>query len=152
MTTLLENRQARHLYHIEESLEAGLVLEGWEVKAILAGRANFNGGGAFIRIRDGEAWLEAMTITPLPMSSQGLLHTLQPSRARKLLLHRAELAKLGRKVAERGYTVVPLEVTRDRKLKLRIGLAKGKNVADKRETLRSRDLDREVQRELAGRG
>jgi len=152
MTTLLENRQARHLYHIEESLEAGLVLEGWEVKAILAGRANFNGGGAFIRIRDGEAWLEAMTITPLPMSSQGLLHTLEPSRARKLLLHRAELAKLGRKVAERGYTVVPLEVTRDRKLKLRIGLAKGKNVADKRETLRSRDLDREVQRELAGRG
>jgi SsrA-binding protein len=128
-----------------------LALEGWEVKAILAGRANFNGGGAFIRFTGGEAWLEAMTITPLPMANQGLLHVAQPGRARKLLLNRAELNKLARKVAERGYTVVPLEVTRERKLKLKIGLAKGKNVADKRETLRNRDLQREVQRELAGR-
>ncbi len=152
MTTILENRQARHLYHIEERLEAGLVLEGWEVKAILAGRANFNGGGAFIRFTGGEAWLEAMTITPLPTSNQGLLVVTEPSRARKLLLRRAELNKLSRKVAERGYTVVPLEVSRDRKLKLHIGLAKGKNLADKRDTLRERDLNREMQRELAGRG
>jgi SsrA-binding protein len=152
MTTVLENRQARHLYHIEESLEAGLVLEGWEVKAILAGRANFNGGGAFIRFAGGEAWLESMTITPLPTSNHGLLVETDPTRARKLLLRRTELTKLSRKVAERGYTVVPLEVSRDRKLKLRIGLAKGKNVADKRQTLRDRDMTREVQRELAGRG
>ncbi|KVP17193.1 SsrA-binding protein SmpB [Burkholderia ubonensis] len=152
MTTILENRQARHLYFIEESLEAGLVLEGWEVKAILTGRANFNGGGAFIRMSGGEAWLEAMTITPLPMANQGLLSSLQPARARKLLLSRAELTKLSRKVAERGYTVVPLEVTRGRKLKLMIGLAKGKNKADKRETIKARELTREVQRELASHG
>ena len=151
MTTILENRQARHLYSIEESMEAGLVLEGWEVKAILAGRANFNGGGAFVRVENGEAWLEAMTITPLPMANQGLLAQLTPGRARKLLLHASELTKLSRRVAERGYTVVPLAVVRGRKLKLTIGLAKGKNVADKRNTIKQRDLSREVQRELASR-
>lgn len=149
MTTILENRQARHLYFIEESLEAGLVLEGWEVKAILAGRANFNGGGAFIRMSGGEAWLEAMHITPLPMANQGLLSNHEPARARKLLLRSAELTKLTRKVAERGYTVVPLEVIRGRKLKLKIGLAKGKNKADKREAIKERDLTREMQRELS---
>ncbi|MBU9200244.1 SsrA-binding protein SmpB [Burkholderia multivorans] len=152
MATILENRQARHRYFIEERLEAGLVLEGWEVKAILAGRANFNGGGAFIRLTDGEAWLEAMTITPLPETRQGLLVQPQASRARKLLLSRAELNKLSRRVAEKGYTVVPLEVVRGRKLKLNIGLARGKNVADKRESIKARDLDREVQRDLAARG
>ena len=151
MTTILENRQARHLYSIEESMEAGLVLEGWEVKAILAGRANFNGGGAFVRVENGEAWLEAMTITPLPMANQGLLAQHTPGRARKLLLHASELTKLSRRVAERGYTVVPLAVVRGRKLKLTIGLAKGKNVADKRNTIKQRDLSREVQRELASR-
>jgi len=152
MTTLLENRQARHLYSIETTYEAGLVLEGWEVKAILAGRANFNGGGAFIRMTGGEAWLEAMTITPLATSAQGLLAQHQPSRARKLLLSREELDKLAKKVAERGYTIVPLEVINGRKFKLKIGLAKGKNVADKRDTIKKRDQARDLQRELAGRG
>jgi SsrA-binding protein len=151
MTTILENRQARHLYSIEESMEAGLVLEGWEVKAILAGRANFNGGGAFVRVENGEAWLEGMTITPLPMANQGLLAQHTPGRARKLLLHASELTKLSRRVAERGYTVVPLAVARGRKLKLNIGLAKGKNVADKRNTIKQRDLTRELQRDLTGR-
>lgn len=149
MTTILENRQARHLYFIQETLEAGLVLEGWEVKAILAGRANFNGGGAFIRLTGGEAWLDAMTISPLPTANQGLLARHDPARARKLLLKSSELAKLSRKVAERGYTVVPLEVIRGKKLKLKIGLAKGKNMADKRETLKKRDAEREIQRGLA---
>lgn len=152
MPTILENRQARHLYSIEESMEAGLVLEGWEVKAILAGRANFNGGGAFVRMENGEAWLESMTITPLPMANQGLLAQHTPGRARKLLLHASELTKLSRRVAERGYTVVPLAVVRGRKLKLTIGLAKGKNHADKRNTIKQRDQARDVQRELAGRG
>lgn len=147
MSPILDNRQARHLYSIEDSFEAGLVLHGWEVKAILAGRANFNGGSAFIRISGGEAWLEAMTITPLAASNQGLLVTMEPNRPRKLLLHRSELNKLSRKVAERGYTVVPLVVTKGRKLKLKIGLAKGKTLFDKRDTLRKRDLLREQQRE-----
>jgi len=150
MTTILENRQARHRYFIEERLEAGVVLEGWEVKAILAGRANFNGGGAFIRITNGEAWLESMTITPLLMANMGRLAPRTPARARKLLLSRAELTKLSRKVAERGYTIVPLEVTLStkKKLKLQIGLAKGKNHADKRETVKQRDLTRELCREI----
>lgn len=151
MTVLLENRQARHLYRIEERLEAGLMLEGWEVKAILGGRANFNGGGAFVRLTDGEAWLEAMTITPMASSNEGLLFTPQPSRARKLLLRRAELDKLAKKVAERGYTVVPLELVGGRKFKLIIGLAKGKSLVDKRDTIKKRDQDRELQRDLSSR-
>lgn len=149
MKTLLENRQARHLYFIEDTLEAGLVLEGWEVKAILAGRANFNGGGSFIKLIDGEAWLEAMTITPLPEASLGLLAERPAARRRKLLLSAAELTKLGRKVAERGYTIVPLAVVRKRKLKLEIGLAKGKRLPDKRDTLKQRDLERAAAREVA---
>ncbi|MEX3983962.1 SsrA-binding protein SmpB [Paraburkholderia sp. EG287A] len=142
MSTVIENRQARHLYFVEDTLEAGLVLEGWEVKAILGGRANFNGGGAFIRFIDGEAFIDAMTITPLLEHHQGLLASRQPNRLRKLLLTKAELAKLGRKVAERGYTVVPLAVVRRRQLKLVIGLARGKKQHDKRETIKQRDQAR----------
>lgn len=142
MTTVIENRQARHLFAIEDTLEAGLVLEGWEVKAILGGRANFNGGGAFIRFVDGEAFIDAMTITPLLEHHQGLLAQRQPNRLRKLLLTKQELTKLGRKVAERGYTVVPLAVVRRRQLKLVIGLARGKKQHDKRETIKQRDLSR----------
>lgn len=146
-TTVLENRQARHLYFIEDTFTAGMVLEGWEVKSILSGRANFNGGGAFIKFIGGEAWLEAMTITPLASTSQGLLVSRQPNRARKLLLTRAELNKLQDKVVKRGYTVVPLAVERDRKLKLVLGLAKGKKQHDKRETIKARDLTRSLARE-----
>lgn len=147
---VLENRQARHLYFIEDTFTAGMVLEGWEVKSILSGRANFNGGGAFIKFINGEAWLEAMTITPLASTTQGLLVSRQPSRARKLLLTRAELNKLQDKVVKRGYTVVPLAVERDRKLKLVLGLAKGKKQHDKRETIKARDLSRSLAREARG--
>ena len=146
MTTIIENRQARHLYTIEDTLEAGLVLEGWEVKAMLGGRANFNGGGAFIRFIGGEAFVDAMTITPLLEHHQGLLAPREPNRLRKLLLTKHELEKLGRKVAERGYTVVPLAVVRRRTLKLVIGLARGKKQHDKRETLKQRDLMRAAAR------
>lgn len=145
---ILENRQARHLYHIEDSFEAGLVLEGWEVKAILGGRANFNGGGAYVRLLTGEAWLESMTITPQVETNQGLLVSRVPGRARKLLLKRQELDKLSKKVIERGYTLVPLAVTRGRKLKLQIGLAKGRKQADKRQALKERDLGRAAEREM----
>ena len=142
MSTVIENRQVRHHYFVEDTLEAGLVLEGWEVKAILGGRANFNGGSAFIRFADGEAFIDAMTITPQLEHNQGLLAPRQPNRLRKLLLTKAELAKLGRKVAERGYTVVPLAIVRRRQLKLVIGLARGKKQHDKRETIKQRDLSR----------
>lgn len=146
MKTLLENRQARHNYFIDDTMTAGLKLEGWEVKAIRAGRANFNGGGAFIRFTGGEAWLEAMTITPLRESNFGLLEERKPNRERKLLLKRSELDKLGKRVAERGYTIVPLAVLDGRHFKLQIGIAKGKKQHDKRETLKQRDLIRALAR------
>ena len=103
---VIENRQARHLYKVEETLEAGLKLEGWEVKAILDGRATFNAGESFVRIRGGEAFLESLTVTPASQDRKGLLHEPQPLRPRKLLLHKAELRKLERRVAEHGYTIV----------------------------------------------
>lgn len=146
-----ENRQARHLYFIEDTLTAGLALEGWEVKAILAGQANFNGGGSFIKVEGGEAFLDALTVTPLVQARKGLLEDLQPNRRRKLLLKRAELTKLGRRVAQKGYTLVPLAVTYNGKLKLEVGVARGKKLADKRETVKDRDLQRETQRQLRDR-
>lgn len=146
--TVVENRQARHQYFIEEDFEAGIMLQGWEVKSILAGQATFNGGSSFVRLIDGDAYLDAFTITPLPQARKGLLTECQPIRLRKLLLNKSELKKLERRVSERGYTVVPLEVTYGRKLKVRIGLAKGKKLADKREVVKSRDLARETAREL----
>ncbi len=146
---VVENRQAHYLYAIEDTFEAGLMLEGWEVKAILGGRATFNGGSSFVRLIDDEAFVDALTITPLPQSNQGLLATMDPLRLRKLLLKKTELNKLQRRVAERGYTLVPLTLTQRGKLKLEIGLAKGKKLADKRQTLKDRDVQRDTQRELS---
>lgn len=146
--TVVDNRQARHLYLIEDTFEAGIMLTGWEVKAILAGQATFNGGSAFVRMHQGEAFLESLTITALPQARIGLLESLEPMRPRKLLLRRTELTKLARRVAERGYTVVPLALTYNGKLKVQIGLAKGKKLADKRDTVKARDLDRETARQL----
>ncbi len=143
-----ENRQARHNYFIEDTVQAGIMLQGWEVKAILAGQANFNGGSAFVKFEGGEAWLDALTVTPLASSDKGLLVDRQPLRRRKLLLKKQELKKLERRVLERGYTVVPLALTYTGKLKVDLGLARGKKLADKRETVKARDLDRETQRQL----
>jgi len=145
---MAENRQARHLFHIEDTFEAGIMLQGWEVKAIQAGQANFNGGSAFIRVDGTGAYLESLTVTPLANSNKGLLVDRQPNRSRTLLLRKAELNKLEKRVKERGYTVVPLMVTQGRKLKIVLGLAKGKKLADKRATLKERDLEREVARQL----
>lgn len=144
--TLVENRQARHLYAIEDTFTAGLMLEGWEVKAILGGQATFNGGGAYIKLRNGEAFIESLTITPMANSNKGLLVERNPCRERKLLLNRSELNKLTKKVAERGYTIVPLSIILNRKFKIEIGLGKGKNSADKRATVKERDLKRELAR------
>jgi SsrA-binding protein len=143
-----ENRQARHLYFIEETLEAGIMLMGWEVKAILAGQATFNGGSAYVLLENGEAFVDSLTITPLPQARKGLLTDISPNRKRKLLLNSTELTKLGRRVRERGYTIVPLALTYGSKLKLDIGLAKGKKLADQRDTVRARDLARETERQL----
>jgi SsrA-binding protein len=146
--TVIENRQARHLFSIEDTFEAGLILEGWEVKAILSGRANFNGGSAFIRMTDGEAFLDGLTVTPMPQAVMGGFIAMEALRKRKLLLHKTELNKLQRRVSERGYTVVPLALTYNGKLKVQIGLAKGKNLHDKRDTLKQRDIGRDMARDL----
>jgi SsrA-binding protein len=146
--TVVDNRQARHLYFIEDTFEAGIMLQGWEVKAILAGQATFNGGAAFVRLIDGEAFIDSLTITPLTQARKGLLTELDPGRRRKLLLNKSELIKLERRVAERGYTIVPLALTYGRKLKVNIGLVKGKKLADKRETVKNRDQQRDMAREM----
>lgn len=146
--TVVDNRQARHLFFIEDTFEAGIMLQGWEVKAILAGHANFNGGSAFVRMVDGEAFLDALTVTPLPQAVKGGFIDMQPVRLRKLLLNKTELTKLQRRVSERGYTVVPLSITYNGKLKVQIGLAKGKQLHDKRETMKQRDIGRDMARDL----
>jgi SsrA-binding protein len=146
--TVVDNRQARHQYFIEDTFEAGIMLQGWEVKAVLAGQATFNGGAAYVRLVDGEAFIDALTITPLPQARKGLLVELEPGRRRKLLLNKTELRKLERRVSERGYTVVPLALTYGRKLKVNIGLARGKKLADKRETVKQRDQQRDMAREI----
>lgn len=149
MKTLFKNRQATHEYAIEDTLTAGIMLEGWEVKSLLASQATFNAGNAFVRLVGGEAFLEAFTIQPLAQTNMGLLAERNPLRSRKLLLTRHEIDKWSKKVAERGFTIVPLEFMQGRKLKIVIGLAKGKNLRDKRETVKARDLDREIARELS---
>lgn len=155
--TIAENRQARHQYHIEDTWEAGVELQGWEVKAALGGQATFNGGAAFVRFEQGQAFVENMTFTPLstagaapagPGASAWAPHREEPNRRRRLLLKRVELDKLAKKVLERGYTVVPLELTYKGKLKLNIGLAKGKQLHDKKDALKARDEQRELQRDL----
>lgn len=145
METIAENRQARHLYQIEDTFLAGIVLEGWEVKSILAGRGNFGMGGAFVAIKGGEAFLEGTHITPGKEIHRTHIDTPHPNRTRKLLLTRQELSKLSKKVIERGYTVIPLEIQREgagKKLKVLIGLAKGKKQYDKRADQKARDLER----------
>jgi SsrA-binding protein len=146
--TVVDNRQARHLFHLEDTFEAGIMLQGWEVKSILAGQANFNGGGAFIRLIDGEAFLDALTVTPLAQALKGGFTDLQPIRLRKLLMHKTELTKLQRRVSERGYTVVPLALTYNGKLKVQLALAKGKQLHDKRDAVKQRDQSRDMARDL----
>ena len=143
--SIVDNRKARHDYFIEDRFEAGLVLEGWEVKAIRAGRAQINEG--YVIVRGAELFLIGAHISALPTASTHVKP--DPTRTRKLLLHEAEISKLIGKVERAGYTLVPLDLhyTRGR-IKLEIGLAKGKKQHDKRATEREREWERERQRVL----
>ena len=146
--SIVHNRKASHDYFIEERYEAGLVLAGWEVKAIRAGRATI--GEAYVMVRGEEIFLIGANISPLPSAST---HYVQdPTRTRKLLLHAEEIRRLIGKVEQRGYTLVPLDLhyTRGR-VKLAVGLAKGKKQHDKREAEKDRDWQREQQRLLRKR-
>ncbi len=139
------NRQARHDYFIEATFEAGLVLEGWEVKSLRAGRVNLKEG--YVLLKDGEAWLFGAHISPLASASTHV--NPDPSRTRKLLLHKQELNRLIGQVERRGYTLIPLKLYwKKNRVKLEIGLAKGKKLYDKRATEKERDWQREKQRIL----
>jgi SsrA-binding protein len=136
------NRRARHEYEILETLEAGLVLRGTEVKALRAGQVNFKDSYATVRGR--EAWLLGCHISPY---SHGTDANHDPERERKLLLHGREITRLTGKVAERGLTVVPLKVYfKNGRAKVELGLARGKKLHDKRATLRERETRREMDR------
>lgn len=136
----IENRRARHEYHILESVEAGLVLSGTEVKAIRAGGASL--AEAYARFRDGEAWLMGMHVPPY---RQGSFSNSEPTRARKLLLHKEEIVRLQSRVAEKGLTIVPLRLYFTRgKAKVALGLVRGKKLWDKRADVAKRDVQREI--------
>ena len=143
--SIVENRKALHDYTIEERFEAGLVLEGWEVKAIRAGRAQLKEG--YVIVRGAELFLIGAHITALPEASTHVKP--DPVRTRKLLLRAEEIRKLIGKVERAGYTLVPLDMHYSRgRVKLQIGLAKGKKQYDKRATEKDREWKREKQRLL----
>ncbi|MGH8141275.1 MAG: SsrA-binding protein SmpB [Steroidobacteraceae bacterium] len=142
---IAENRRARYDYFIEERLEAGIALEGWEVKSMRAGRAQLS--EAYVYVRDGEAFLIGAHMAPLLTVSTH--KSADPVRTRKLLLHRHELDHLVGATERRGYTIVPLELYwKNGRAKLQVGLAKGKKQHDKRATDKDRDWQRDRARLL----
>jgi SsrA-binding protein len=142
---IAENRKARFDYFIEERFEAGLALQGWEVKAMRAGRAQLK--EAYVYLRGGEAFLIGAHLSPLPTTSTHI--PADPARTRKLLLHRSELQGLIGAVERRGYTLVPLELYwKNGRAKLQLALAKGKKQHDKRAVEKERDWQRDKARLL----
>jgi len=143
--SIAQNKKAFHDYFVEERYEAGLVLHGWEVKAIRAGRAQIN--EAYVIVKDGALWLIGAHISPLLTASTHV--NPDPTRTRKLLMNAAEIKKLIGHISQRGYTLIPLDLhyTKSR-IKLQIGLARGKEKHDKRADERDREWQREKQRLL----
>jgi SsrA-binding protein len=141
--SIIDNKKAFHEYFIEERYEAGMVLEGWEVKAIRAGRAQLK--EAYVVVKGAEIWLIGCHISPLATASTHIKP--DPTRSRKLLLHAEEIKKLIGKVQQAGMTLMPLDLhyTKGR-IKIEIGLAKGKKLHDKRATEKDREWQREKQR------
>ncbi|HET9783132.1 MAG TPA: SsrA-binding protein SmpB [Candidatus Dormibacteraeota bacterium] len=138
------NRRAYHDYFIDEKYEAGVMLTGTEIKSVRNGRANLRDG--YVRIDNGEAWLENVHISPY---AQGNVLTQEPLRPRKLLLHRKEISSLIGKVKQKGYTLIPLRIYIARnRAKVEVGLARGKRQYDKREAIAARDAKREIERAM----
>ena len=136
---IANNKKAYHDYFIEDKYEAGICLHGTEVKSLRMGRCSIK--ESFIRIEDGEVYVYNMHISPY---EKGNIFNKDPLRIRKLMLHKYEINKLLGKMAEKGYTVVPLQVYfKGSLVKVEIGLAKGKKLYDKRETIKNRDIERE---------
>lgn len=142
-STIAVNRKARHEYFIEDRYEAGLVLQGWEVKSLREGRVQLD--QSYVLIKDAEAWLFGGQITPLKTTSTHFEP--DPTRTRKLLLHERELNKLIGSVERKGYTLIALKLYwKNNRVKLEVGLAKGKKLHDKRATEKDRDWKLEQQR------
>ena len=141
---LAQNRKAHFNYAIEDSIECGIVLEGTEVKSVRAGNISFP--DAFAEIQNGEIWLKSFHITPYVYSS---IFNHDPDRPKKLLLHRDEIKRLTRKVEEKGFTLIPLDIyLKNGKIKIQLGICKGKKLFDKRSDIRERDMRRDIQREF----
>jgi SsrA-binding protein len=141
--TIALNKRARHEYHIDRRFEAGIALEGWELKSLRAGRINF--GDSYAIVRQGEIYLFGASIVPLISASTHVVA--EDRRTRKLLLHRREIDELIGAVERKGYTLIPTALYwKGNKVKLELALARGKQAHDKRETEKQRDWDREKQR------
>lgn len=147
MKIVAQNRKAYHDYFIEETLEAGMVLTGTEVKSLRGAKANLM--DSYVLIKDNEVFLFNCHISPY---THGNIMNHDPVRTRKLLLHKKELAKLQAKAAQKGYSVIPLKLYfKDGRAKAEIGLAKGKKQYEKRETIKKKEADREIQRAMRSR-
>jgi SsrA-binding protein len=144
---ICSNKKAYHEYFIEEKLEAGMVLQGTEVKSLRAGTVNLT--DSFMLIREGEAFLHNLHISPYDFGNRA---NHQPDRQRKLLLHSKEISRLYGRVREQGYSVIPLRLYfKNGLVKVEIGLAKGKKLYDKREDLKKKDTQREISQALKAR-
>jgi len=141
---IVDNRRARHDYHLSDKVEAGLVLSGTEVKSLRTGKATLQ--QAYAEVRDGEAWLSGLHI---PEYTEGNRSNHDPDRPRKLLMHRREIDRLYGQVREKGFTVVPTRLYfKDGRVKVELALARGKELRDKRRDVAERDARREVERAL----
>ncbi len=144
---IAQNRKAFHNYFVDERYECGIALFGTEVKSIRQGRVNLKESWA--QIRRGEVWVEGMHISPY---EQGNQFNRDPLRSKKLLMHKSEIRKLGSLVDRQGYTLIPIEIyLKEGRVKLQLGLCKGKQVHDKRDAMAKRDSDREIRRTLRDR-
>ena len=144
---IVDNRRARHEYHLTDKVEAGVVLAGTEVKALRDGKATLQ--QAYAEVRDGEAWLVGLHI---PEYGHGNRSNHDPDRPRKLLLHRREIERLYAQVREKGFTLVPTRLYfKDGRVKAEIALARGKELRDKRRDVADRDARRQIERELKSR-
>lgn len=140
--TAISNRKARFEFEILDTIEAGIELLGSEVKSVRLGKASLS--ESYAMIHHGQVWLENMQITPYEHNT---LDTLEPKRSRRLLLHKAEIMRLQSKINEKGLTLIPLKAYFNKRgvLKIELGLARGKKLYDKRETIKNRDAERQLQ-------
>jgi len=141
---LVQNRRARHDYFVEETYECGMELKGTEVKSIRQGRANLK--EAYARVRDGEVFVDGMHISPY---EQGSIFNTDPLRPKRLLLHKSEIRKLQGQVSRQGYTLIPLQLyLKDGRVKLELGVCRGKQLHDKRDAIAEADAMRDIERAM----